>query len=382
MDVIKVDTRRDTPLRIAEILCDSCGAGAAGDTAAAVLAYVAENFDVRDYDNIPLSLYRYSSAIARVLGGEKPARVVHTFGAASDWVRADIETARDTLRDYDCRIYVCKNTGAVYASLPATYLMTGFFNPASGGALALANRACFWSDVIGGAALNPWVWWIDRAVADVTAVDAVHGLGDGFRGMERVYWLDGMDVAAKLALLHSGFDGSEYLVRVDCWDMVAESVAALSDYPCLSDTYFGAAEYELIWDYVERAAVDIGRANGVLLDELVDFCSAAVGVLRDLDATYRWEVRADLSVDDSRALNRDAWRDALHLLAIAWVRGGCCRADVLAAARWAGAEDGDGRHYASDDFDSFTAWGLRGARDSATPEWFSGDDALTALLED
>lgn len=380
MDVIKVDTRRDTPARIAEILCESCGAGT-GDAVAAVLAYAVDHFDVRDYDNVPLSLSRYAADIARVLGGEKPARVVHVWGAASDWVRADIETARDTLRDYDdCRIYVCRNTGAVYASLPGTYLMTGFCNPASGGALALANRACFWFDVIGGAPLSPWGWWIDRSIVDVTAVDAVHGLGDLFRGLERVYWLNGMDVAAKLALLHSGFDGSEYLVRMDAWDLVAESVAALSDYPCLSDTYFGAAEHELIGDYVERAAADIGRANGVALGELFDFCAAAAGVLHDLDATYRWEVRADCSVEDSLALNPGAWRSALHLLAIAWVRGGVMRGDVVEAARWAGAADGDG--VGRDVYDYWSVWGPRGARNSATPDWFTGDESLTALLEE
>lgn len=326
---------------------------------------------------------------------ETENKIVHTYGSASDWVRAEIEAAREMLRDYgDVVVYACKKTGAVYASLPGSYLMTGFSNPNSGGALVLANRAVYWGDVYGGGVGGRWSDWVGRAFADCSADGRVHGLGDDYRGIDGVVWLTGLGAAAKLVLLHSGFGGSEYLIRVDAWDMVAESVGALGDYPCLSDEYLSSAEHEYVWDYVSGEVVSTGLAEGVPIDDIGAFDAAMCAVLHDLDCAYRFEVRSDLSVDDSCALNRDGWRRAITLAAIAWVRGGCCRADVIAAAEWAGAADGDGRYYGRlnggyrliNDGDIGALWGLAGADGNAEgaerPDYFAGASAWAVLLGD
>lgn len=322
-------------------------------------------------------------------------KTVHVYGTASDWVRDDIAAAREVVRDYgDVVLYACEKTGAVYASLPGSYVMTDFSDSSSGGCLALANRRCYWDDVYGGDTGGRWSDWVGRAFVDCAIGGCVGGLGDDYRGIYGVVWLTGLGALAKLVLLHSGFGGSEYLVRIDAWDMVAESVGALSDYPCLSDEYFSAAEYEYVWDYVSEEVVRGGLAGGVAIDDIAAFDSAMCAVLHDLDAAYRFEVRSDLSVDDSRALNRDGWRRAITLGAAAWVRGGCCRADVIAAAEWAGAADGDGRYYGRlgggyrmvDDDDIGTRWGAAGAdgnaEDTERPDYFSGARAWAALLGD
>lgn len=319
---------------------------------------------------------------------ENKKLVVGVWGEASEVVRADIAAAREVVRDYaDVRLYVCERSGEVYVSLPGSYLMTGFFNPLSGGCLALANRRCYWHDVYGGGLAGRWSDWVGLAYADCAMGGKVLGLGDG--GIDSVSWLTGLgagtsSAVAKIVLLHSGFDGSEYLLRIDAWDEVAESVGALGEYPCLNDEYFSAAEHEFIWDYVSEVVVAGGLAEGVAVDDLAAWDRAMCGVLHDLDSAYRFMSGPDLSVDDSSAKNRDGWKRAITLGAIAWVRGGCSRADVIAAAEWAGAADGDGHHYGRFvmDDDIGTRWGASGVAGGAeAPDYFSFR-SWAALLAD
>ena len=326
---------------------------------------------------------------------ETNTKTVHEWGTASAWLRADIAAARDVVREYrDVALYVCEKTGTVYVSLPSSYVMTQFVNPSSGGCLALANRRCYWDDVYGGGIPALWSDWVERAYADGALGLRVGGLGEDYRGFNGVMWIDGLCATSKLVLIHTGFGGSEYLLRIDCWDMVADSVAALGDYPCLSDDYFSAAEQEYIWDYVSEEVVRVGLAAGIGVDDIGGFDAAMCDVLHDLDAAYRFTVGSDLSVDDSRALNRDGWRRAITLGAAAWLGGGCCRADVVSAAEWAGAADGDGRHYGRlhggyrvvNDGDIGTRWGPSGADGNAdgaeVPDYFGSRAAWAALLGD
>ena len=322
-------------------------------------------------------------------------KTVHEWGTASGWLIGDIAAARDVVREYrDVALYADEKTGTVYVSLPGTFLMTGLDCSFSAGCLALANRRVYWDDVYGGGMGGRWSDLVGRAYADGALGLRVGGLGADYAGLNGVMWIDGLGATPKLILLHTGFGGSEYLLRIDCWDVVAESVAALDDYPCLSDDYAGAAEHEYIWDYVSGEVVSVGLAEGVAIDDIGAFDSAMCGVLHDLDAAYRFTVSSDLRVDDSRALNRDGWRRAITLGASAWVRGGCCRADVVAAAEWAGAADGDGRYYGRlhggyrmiNDGDIGSPWGAAGADGNAdgaeTPDYFASRAAWAALLGD
>ena len=320
-------------------------------------------------------------------------KTVHEWGTASGWVRADIaaarEVLREVLRDYrDVALYVDEKTGTVYASLPGTYLMTGLDSAFSGGCIALANRRCYWDEVYGGGMPGRWSDWVGRAYADGALGVRVGGLGEDYAGLNFASWIDDLVATPKLVLLHTGFGGSEYLLRVDAWDVVAESVAALDDYPCLSDDYASAAETEYIWDYVSEEVVRLGLAEGVGVDDIGAFDFAMCGVLHDLDCAYRFTVSFDLSVDDSGALNPGGWSRAITLGAAAWLRGGCCRADVVAASEWAGAADGDGANYSRFvlDGDIGTRWGPSGADgnadDAETPDYFSGRAAWAALLGD
>jgi len=307
-------------------------------------------------------------------------KLVGLFGTATECTRDAVVAAAEAVRDYsDCRLCVCEKTGIVYVSLPGTYIMTGFSSSESYGAIGLANLAAYYVDVYGFGHLSRWSAWLDCS-ASGTMGGKVWGLGEKFAGLHSVVWVEGLGDTEKIICLHSGFGGSEFLVRVDCFSAVEESIGAQCEYASLSDEWCSAAEYEYIWDYISTSVVEIGLALGVAIDDIAAFDSGMCSVLHDLDVAYNFKVNPDLTVDDARSLNRGAWRVAIELGAAAWVRGGCSRADVVSAAEWAGAADGDGRRLGSSAVE-VRAWGAAGALDD-TPAWFTGDDALSALLGD
>lgn len=378
MDTVHVDTRRDTPRAIAAALCAAVGASA-GDTAAAVLAYVHDNIDLRDYDNMPLTVGRYADDIAAVLGGAAllPAPVVDFYGLLRDDVASEARENQWLAIEHDTDVYVCGKTGTVYIGLPGTDLRTAWRDGRdSSGILALVNRRAYWENVYGVGVPERWSRYVDMA----TASGAI-GLSVRHDGDKLGWQIDNLDLPARLVLLHGAHAYSVYAVRADLWGAVDDVALSLRDYPAASDDWYSAAEDELISDYLHAAAVDAAVGAGVPSAEHESFASAASGVLVDIGATYGWEIGPDLSVDEwSRALNRDGWRHALTLLAELWARGRASLLSAYASAVWCGAENGDGDYWRESDGDRrvATAWGPRGFANSH-PGWAS-DDAYEKIL--